>query len=177
MRDRGQVILGAVLVFFGLLALLGRILPIDIGAVCFPLGLIVIGLLILLRPQMVGPDTQFTLRPLADLNRRGPWDVRDEEIWVLVGDVDLDFTDVDLPEGETTIRLFGFVGDIDLRIPEGLAATVSCSAVVTDLDAPGHREDLIFAPARWSSPAYREDTPARLRVEIVMFVGDLDIRM
>jgi len=176
MRNRGQFILGIILVTIGLLALLGRILPIDLGDICFPAGLILLGALILLRPQMLGPGTRFRLRPLADLRRRGPWDVASEEVWMFVGDVDLDFTEVDLPSGESVIRLVGFVGDVDIRVPETLPVMVSSSAFVTDLNAPGHREALILAPARWSTPTYGEDVSHRLRIELVMFVADLDIR-
>lgn len=175
MRNRGQVILGVVLLGLGLLLLLDRLVGIRLGLFCWPVGLMALGVLILLRPSMVGPDTGFSLYPLAGVKRQGAWNLRDEEIWIGIGDVKLDLHDVTLPEGETTLRIFGFISDIDVSAPEDLPLALTTSAFVADAKAPGFRKDAFLSSAQWQSPTY-DDAPQRLRLEVTAFIVDVDVR-
>jgi lia operon protein LiaF len=175
-RNRGQIIVGLVLVGLGLFILLGRVLRVDLSAYCWPVGLILLGVFVLSRPYIVSPGTEFTFRPLADIRRRDRWPVQDEEIWVGVGDVTLDLTATEVPEGETTIRVFGLVGDVDLVVPQRLAAQVSCTAFVADVRAPGRKQDVFFSTWQWSTEDY-ELADRQVNLELVMFVTDLDVRV
>ena len=43
MRDKGQIIIGAVIVFVGLIFLIGNVLNVNVWAFCWPVGLILLG--------------------------------------------------------------------------------------------------------------------------------------
>ena len=57
MRNQGMALIGALLMIAGIFLLLGNLFDFNLWAVCFPLGLILLGLFVLFRPRMVGPDT------------------------------------------------------------------------------------------------------------------------
>jgi hypothetical protein len=176
MENRSQVIIGAILVALGLMLLVGRLIDVDLSQFCWPVGLIVLGALVLLRPRMLPPDTEYTVRPFGDIRRRDGWRVRDEEIWMLFGDVHLDFRNADLRAGDTVIRIYGLIGDVDLLTPQDVAVQVSAGAFVTDMDAPGKHEDGFLASMVWRNAAYDEErTERRLRIEVSMFIADLDV--
>jgi len=174
MKNRGRIIPGAILTIVGVLLLLGRLLNVDLGAFCVPVGLIAIGALILARPYVVSPDTDLTFRPFADIRRRGDWRVRDEEIWIFVGDVDLDLTTTEIPSGNARIRLYGFVSDVDVTVPEGMAVGVTSNAFITDAKTPEGKQDHIASTARWTSEEY-DTAENRLDIDLVMFIADLSI--
>ena len=62
--------------------------------------LIFIGLWLVLRPRMSGPDTAVTQKLIGNIQRSGAWAVTNEEFNLLVGDVDLDFRNAQIPLGE-----------------------------------------------------------------------------
>jgi len=175
MRDKGQIIIGAVIVFVGLIFLIGNVLNINVWAFCWPMGLILLGVWLLLRPRLVGPDTAVRQKLLGDIHRDGPWQVTDEEFWIGVGEVDLDMTHADIPVGETKIRVFGFVGDVDVFVPEGVGIVVSSTAFVTDARVLGQKRDGILFPFHHASDDY-ETAEHKIRLEVTSFVVDIKIK-
>lgn len=177
MKNRSQILLGGFIALLGVWLLLGQVFRIDLGRFCWPVGLMVLGAAILLRPRMLPPGTEHTVLPFGDLRRKGPWNVGAEEIWMFAGDVRLDLTQANIPEGETTIRVISFVSDLDVDVPQGVAVRVSGSAVVGDVRVPGRKEDVFLTTATWASDAYDDETSRRrLNVEVTAFVVDLDVR-
>ena len=175
MHNKWQVYIGSVIVVIGLMFLIGAIFDVDVGAFCWPVGLIALGVWLLLRPRLVGPDTAVRLILLGDVRRYGDWQVSDEEIWIGVGDVRLDLSGADIPPGETTIRVFGFVGDVRLVVPEDVGLSVSSMAAVTDARIFGQKREGIFFPVHFTSEDY-ETAERKIRLETVRFVVDLRIR-
>lgn len=72
MRNQGMVFLAVFIILSGVFLLIGNILNINLWAFCFPIGLIVLGLFLILRPRMVGPDTRSEVILIGDLDRSGP---------------------------------------------------------------------------------------------------------
>ena len=176
MENRSQITIGAILVVIGALLLIGRLIDVDLSQFCWPIGLILVGALVLLRPRMLPADTEYTVRPFGDLRRRQGWQVRNEEIWMLIGDARLDLRDADIPSGETTIRIFGLIGDVDLLVPQDVGVKVSVGAFITDMDAPGQKEDVFLASTAWTNAAYQEErSDRRVLVSVGMFIADLDV--
>jgi len=155
--------------------LIGAVFDIDVGAFCLPLGLIASGVLLLLRPQLVGPDTEFRLKLLGDVHRYGAWEVADEEIWIGVGDVRLDMTSADIPVGETRFRVFGFVGDVKVLVPEGVGVAVSSMSFVMDARVLGQRRDGFLTPLHFASDNY-ETAERKVQLETNFFVGNLRVK-
>lgn len=174
MRNQGQMIFGGLLIFFGLLFLFGTLFRINVWAFCWPVGLILLGGWILLRPQL-SPGTPVRVTPLGEIQRDGAWHVANEEHWVFVGDVDLDLTRADIPAGETTLRLFGIVCDVSLTVPQGVGFAVSSTAFVTDSKILGHQEENFIMPYTFTSDDYAT-AERKVRLETVFFVTSVKVK-
>ena len=175
MRKQSQVLLGLALVLVGLTFLVGVLFRVNVWAFCWPVGLIALGSWLLLRPTLAGQGTKVRVHPLADVRRKGVWDVGDEEIWIFVGDVRLDFSEALLAPGESTIKVFGLVGDVTLIVPEGMPLSVSSYAILTDGKAYGERLDRFVTPYRIESEGYGEAS-ARVLVEGYFVVNELKVK-
>lgn len=174
MRTRGQLILGGFLLFLGLMSLLSVIFDVDFGAFCWPIGLILVGVWLLLRPRYTRSEGSVFIRPIGDLHRRGTWQVTDQEIWIIIGDTDLDFTEAIIPIGETTLRVYGFVGSVDVRAPSSVGLSVSSTSFVTDSKLWGEKRDYFLTPFTRTSEGY-ESADRKIHVEIMYFVADLRV--
>lgn len=175
MYNKQQMFIGVVIVLIGVMFLIGNIFDIDVGSLCCPVALIAAGILLLMRPHLLDPDTPGQLRLLGDIRRRGAWQVADEELWVGIGDVRLDMTNAEIPVGETRIRVFSFVGTLRVSVPQGVGISVSSTAFVTDARVLGHRQDYIATPFEMSSDGY-ETAERKVRLEMLAFVGNLRVR-
>lgn len=174
MRNRGQLILGGFLLFLGLVSLLSVIFNVDLGAFCWPIGLILVGVWLLVRPRYTRTESNTFIRPIGDLHRRGTWQVADQEIWIIIGDTDLDFTEAIIPTGETTLRIYGFVGSVDVRAPGSVGVSVSSTSFVTDSKLWGEKRDYFLSPFTRTSEAY-QSAERKINIEIMYFVVDLRV--
>jgi len=89
MSNRSTIIIGSLIILVGFISLINALFHINLWDYFWPVVLICLGTLLLLRPQMVMPGTQVRFIPLGDIQRSGPWQVTPEEIWTFVGDIDL----------------------------------------------------------------------------------------
>ena len=109
MSKKTQMVIGGLILLYGLLLLIAEIFHINIGNLCWPIVLILFGLALILLPRLYTSRPGFQLHIFPGIRRRGAWALQPEEILMFVGDVDLDLTQAIIPAGETTIRLYGFV--------------------------------------------------------------------
>ena len=174
MQNRGQLILGGVLILFGVLFLISNFFNIDFGAICFPTLIILIGVWIIVRPRMVSEDTDLRMWIFGDHYRRGEWLAKDQEVWSFIGDVNLDFTEAKLEKPETTLKIYTFVADIDLTVPEDLGLSISWFGFVTDGRIHGKRLGGFVSPVHYTSEGY-ESASKKVNVELFSFVGDLKV--
>ena len=175
MRNRGQLVFGAVLVALGLLSLLSTVFQIDFGALCWPVLLIGVGVWLVLRPRLINPESGTDVLLIGDRRRRGAWTVRDEELWLGVGNIELDMTQATIPPGETTLRIYSFVGDVDIFVPRVVGVIVQVNGFVIDSDLLGRDYDSFLTPVSVSSENYAA-AECRLRVEMTSFVADLKVK-
>lgn len=175
MVNRGQLVIGGALVLLGVLFLIGSIFQIDVGAFCWPVGLIVLGVWLVARPRMVGPDSGVEMQLLGDVRRKGVWQARNEEIWLGVADVELDYTAATLPPGETKVSIYGFVGDVDLYVPRSVGVSVRVFGAINDSELLGRKQETFFTPAEAVSTNYTT-AESRIRVEMYSFVADIKVR-
>jgi lia operon protein LiaF len=92
-----------------------------------------------------------------------------------IADVDFSPAEADIPFGETRLRLFGFVGDIDLRIPGGVGLSIASLAFLTEAKILGEQTSNFVTPFEYISPGYAE-AERRIRLETTFFVADLKVR-
>jgi predicted membrane protein len=172
MVDRKLFILGMAILGVGVLALIGSLLHIDVWRVLWPLLLIGLGVYVLLRPKLDDPALPSEFTFLGEIRRKGFWTVEPQEITTFVGDVSLDLTSATVPEGETTIKVSGFVTQVRLTAPEAIGIAVRINAFVADLDLFGLRQDRIGVSLEERSPNYGE-AERRVRLEVAAFVANV----
>jgi len=174
MQNRNQALSGAFLVLLGLGFLVANVLKISFWAICFPASLILIGVLLLLRPKLFGASVSSNWYLFGDVKRSGNWVVTDEEFWLLFGDTKLDFTQAQLPVGETTIRINGFIGDVDVVVPPDVGVAVSASGFIVDVRTPTDKIDRFLSLAGTTSPNYAT-AERKLHLNTIFFIGDIDV--
>jgi lia operon protein LiaF len=175
MRNQGQLFLGSVIIAIGVLFLIGNLTDIDIGAYCWPSAFILLGLWLLLRPRMIDPDVVLTQKLFGPIRRTGAWQVTDEEYWTFVADYEIDLTEAQIPEGETRLRAYGFVGDFDLKVPDDVGVSVSSTAFVSEIKASGHKEEKFLTPLRLQTDNY-QTAQRKVVLELTFFVSDVKVR-
>lgn len=175
MQNRGQLYIGGLLILFGVVFLFGTVLNINIWDFFWPLLLVLLGVWMLLRPRMVGADTAIQYRLLIDGNRHGAWQVRNEELWQFIGDLNLDMSAANIPNGKTKIRFVGFVNDVDLIIPHDVGVSVSSTAFVTDSNILGKNQDTVMFPFHMTSSNY-QTAERKIDIEMTSFVSAIKVR-
>ncbi|MFO7663223.1 MAG: LiaF-related protein [Chloroflexota bacterium] len=176
MRNREMILIAIFIILAGVLLLIGNLFNISIWAYCFPIGLILLGLLVLLRPRMTDPGTQSHVVLIGNLDRSGLWTMTDEEYFSFIIDADYDLTKADIPLGETTLRGFSFISDISIFAPEDLGVAIVASSFVTEFKLDGAKGETYFlAPFHWQSDNYKL-ADRRVRIELTQFIGDIKLR-
>jgi lia operon protein LiaF len=174
MLRRSQVRIGAAITVFGLLLLISNLLQVNLWDYLWPLILIGLGAWLIFRPQRRQREVPTRFLLLGDVRRRGDWSVREEDIWVIIGDTNLDFTQARLPEGETTLKVQGFVGGVRVTVPEGFGLRIRSTAFVTDAHVMGSHQDYFLVPYDYVSGGY-ETAVRRVNLELLHFVTDLRV--
>jgi lia operon protein LiaF len=166
---------GVAIIVIGVLFLISALTGFNVWSLICPTALILIGVALILRTRRVDPETDFSVKVLGDIHRRDGEMLKNQEIWVGIADVDFFPAAADIPTGETRLRLLGFVGDIDLRIPEGVGLSIASLAFVTEARILGDKTSNVVTPFEYISPGYA-DSEKRIRLETTFFVADLKVR-
>jgi predicted membrane protein len=174
MRDKGQLWLGGVLIFLGVLIMLDNLFGIRFGSLFWPLVFILVGVLIIVRPRMVGPDTEVGVRLFGDVRNMGEWDVRDAEYWCFIGDVKLDMREANIPDGVTNLKMYGFITDLKMRVPQDLAVNIGNVGFITESRLFGERVGGFLTPINWKSDNY-DSAKQKLNIEMVNFIGGVTL--
>jgi predicted membrane protein len=175
MRNQGQFYLGVTIVVAGILLLLANLFNINLGILCWPTAFILLGVFLILRPQMVEPGTEMTQRFLGEEERSGFWQVVDEEFWYFIGDLELDMTKADIPDGVTNLRAIGFIGDIDILVPADVGVQLSSTAFVSEVNMPEGKEESVFTSVTVQTNNYKL-AAQKINLKTTFFVGDVKIR-
>jgi lia operon protein LiaF len=169
------VAVGIAVILVGLLFLISALTGFNVWGLICPAALILIGVALIVRARRVDPVTDFSVKAIGDIRRRDGEMLRNQEIWVGIADVDFFPAEADIPTGEVELRLLGFVGDIDLRIPEGVGLSVISIAFVTDAKIFGDKTNTIVTPLEYTSPGYAE-ADRKIKLKTTFFVADIKIR-
>ncbi len=173
MTKRGQLILGSALFLLGVFAFIGAIFNVNWGLFCWPVFLVLLGVWLLFRPQFERSGTH--ILPISDVRRSGVWQVTNDAYWVGVGDLNLDFSQAEIPLGETVIQVNGFVGGLKVIMPPGLGLALNASGFLVDATIFGKKTSQFFTPVEVRTPGY-QTSERRVRLESVFFVNDLKVR-
>jgi Cell wall-active antibiotics response 4TMS YvqF len=177
MQNRNQMLVGSFFILCGGAWFVASLLHISFWAICFPLGLILLGVLFLVaRPPLFGPSSEGGTHFVGDIVRGGEWSVKNEEFYLFVGDVRLDMSRAQFPVGETTIYLNAFVADIDVSVPSDIAVSLSMTSFVADAEFNGQRVERFLSGVQMSTPDYAT-AERKLRLVTTCFVGDVNVKM
>lgn len=177
MQNRNQMLAGSFFVLLGVAWFAASLLRISFWAVCFPMGLIMLGVLFLVaRPPLFGPTSEGGVHFVGDIVRSGEWSVKNEEFWLFVGNVRLDMTRALFPAGETILYFNAFVADIDVSVPSDVAVSLSLTSFVADAELGGQRVERFLAGVQMSTPDYAT-AERKLRLVTTCFVGDVNVKM
>jgi predicted membrane protein len=174
LRNRSQALIGGFVVVLGIGLLLANLLQVSLWTFCFPLGLIAIGVLLLVRPKVFDTSQASSWYLFGDVKRGSGWAPTDEEFWLFFGDTKLDLTQAQLPPGETKIRINGLIGDVDVIAPIDVGVAVSASGVFVDLRTPTDKADKFLSPAESVSPNYAT-AERKLHLSTTFVIGDIDV--
>lgn len=174
MEKKGQLIFAWVLIGFGLILIAGNFLTIDIGDIFWPLVIIVIGLILILRPQAITPVEARVLFA-GDVDVDETWDENKREIRMFAGDINIDLTRMELPPGDTNFRVSFFAGDIDLRVPKDVGISISSAAFVTNTKINGEKMEYIFSGMDYRSEGYKE-AKKKFNLRTRSFALDIKLR-
>lgn len=166
-------IFAIVLIIFGSLLLVGQITGINIDAIFWPLILILVGLILIFRPQaikMEGVRYAFA----GDWEVDGRWDLNTGEVRAFAGDLTVDLRDIDLPEGETVLNFKGFAGDIRVYLPQEVGLSVKTNTFVTDARIEGDKTDYVFTGMDYETEGYKAASK-KFRLEATAFAMEIDV--
>ncbi len=172
---RWQIIFGIGLILLGLFALIEVLTGINLWGLVFPLILIGIGIWLIIRPKLVERDVQVEMPILGDVRKKGAWQVGHHEIWLLVGSTRLDFTKADFPEGKGRIKLFGFVNDLKVILPEDVGLRFSSSAFLSELKGLDRKQEQFLSILEYESPDYLH-VEKHVSIESLGFVTEIQIQ-
>jgi predicted membrane protein len=174
MGKRRLVVVGSLLTLYGIMLLVGQIFHIDIGSLCFPTFLILLGLYIIFGRRIFPGRPAMRLRLFPELRRSGDWQVTAEEIMMFVGDIRLDFSQAQIPSGETIWRTYGFVGSIRLIFPDEVGWRVTSTAFLTDAKSGNEKQEQFVSTYEQKSSNY-DRAERKIHLDFYFFVNDLKI--
>ncbi len=175
MRGQGRIVGGILIIFLGVMILASQLLRVEFCPLFFAALLIIFGVALLLRPRMLSADTSLRARLLGPIRHRGDWQVQEQEIWLFVGDVRLDFSEAQIPEGETAIRVFAFVADLRAIVPEDVGVAVTSNAIISDIRIHDRKRDSIVVPAHVTTENY-ETAARRIHLEATGFIANVRVK-
>jgi len=172
---RWQIIVGVLLIFLGIMALIEAVFKINLWRFFFPLLLIGLGVLLLLRPRMAGSDVKVEMPILGDSRRAGAWEVKNQEFWWLVGSNYLDFTDAIFPSETQRIKIFGFVDDVKIVVPDDVGLRVNSSAFVSEYKTPQGKKEQFLNTLEYETPGF-DTMEKRVEILTISFVAEIRIK-
>lgn len=176
MRNRGMILLAILIIGLGVVLLIGNLFKLNFFAYCFPLGLIMLGMFVLFRPRTVEPGTHSRTVLLGDFEKTGPGTLTAEEYWGFIVDAKYDLTKLDIPSGETVIKGFSFIGEVEIFAPADIGVEINGSSLITEFKQAGEEEQsYILSPLNWKSDGYKM-MERRVRFDLTQFIGDIKLR-
>lgn len=172
---RWQIVIGIILIVLGLISLLDNLFSVNLGRFIGPFLLIGLGLLVIFRHQMIGPGVEVRMSIIGDIQKSGNWEAKKHEIWWFVGTTKLDFSGASFPEGEAKIKIFGFVNDVKILLPEDVGLRIESSAFFSDYRGIERRTEDHFGFLTDQTSNY-PSMEKRAIIQITSFVADIHVK-
>lgn len=172
---RWQIFLGLLLIVLGLFSLIDLFFQINLWRYIGPLLLVALGVWLILRPQLTGADVKVQMPIIGDVRKAGPWEATKHEIWILVGSNRLDFTEASFPNGEAVIKIFSFVADVKVILPEDVGLSLESNSFASELKGFTEKEERTLNSLEFETPGY-EAASKRVKLQIFGFVSEIRLK-
>jgi len=171
---RSEIITGSIVLGVGILLFFGAVFNINIWGLICPAGLIALGIWLIYRTRQDPREGDLKIKFVGDIRRGGNWQPQSEEIWGFVLDSRLDFTEAELPEGETVIRVGAFVNDFKATVPADVGVAVYSMAFMTESRIQEEKQDTFFIPFSWESSNFATASK-KILLKPICFVSEVKI--
>jgi lia operon protein LiaF len=141
------------------------------------LGLILLGLFYMKSRKFPQQQMARQKQKLVESMKceRAPWVLQSMGLWHLAGEIVLDFS-LALPEQEeTTIVLYGLIGDVDLFIPSEYGILLDVFVGAGRIRLNEEIDSGVLNKVQWQSPGYHQSRQ-KLRLVMVYLIGDIDMK-
>jgi len=172
---KSEILIGSIVLGIGALLLIGALFNIDIWGLICPAGLIGLGAWLIYRTQKDPGGADVKIRFVGDIRHRGVWQAENEETWGFVLDTVLDFSEADLPDGETTFRYGAFVNDVKITVPPEIGIAIQSMAFMTEARINGPGEQTFFVPFEWQSDNFATASK-KVVIKPMSFVSEVKIQ-
>jgi hypothetical protein len=172
---RTQMLFGGMAALLLIIVVLGVIAGASAWKMLCPAALIALGGAVIARHVIAPQEGPWDFKLIGDVRLAGPSLAESREIWVGIGDIRLDLSETDLPDGEIVYQLIGLIGDVEMRVPGGVGLIVDSSGLITDAKIFEEKHGGIFAPIHYVTPDY-ESAASRVRLDAAHLIGDLKVK-
>lgn len=176
-RNSGLIFVGIALIGVGVMSLVSTFVHVNWFSLFCPSMLILFGIWMLIKPRQVGFVGDTNVSFIGEVDRSGPWKASGESFLTFIGDIDLDLTQAELPVGETSYSITGFVTDTDVLIPAGVGVRVTAMGFISEVKVSGQKkEESFIAPLTWESENYAS-AERKVRLDATGFVNEIKVRL
>lgn len=173
MDKKEQRTLAWVLIGIGAVYFVANLTNFNMSRIFWPLVLVIVGGILVFRPQIFRINSGVILAFVRELNLDGDWTVENKEYMNFVGDFDLDMREASIPVGETEIRMSGFVNEVKIWVPDNVGIRVDTNAFVTESKPFDDEEQtFILSGMHYHTDGY-EQAEKKIRLEINCFVAEV----
>jgi len=167
--------LGAGLLVLGLFVLFVEVSGENLILVFMPFLMIGCGLLLLISPTLVPSNASHAVQFIGEYRQHYCHAIDDKSIFMGIGDVELDFSHIALPSGDTNLKIICLAGGIHLKFRSDFAYHIRSRAFVSEVTENGQEQDFVVSTFKKSSRDF-EISGQRLNIEILSFVSDINIQ-
>jgi lia operon protein LiaF len=171
---RSEIIYGSIILGVGVLLLIGAIFNLNIWGILCPSGLIALGVWLIYRTRKDPREGDLDIKFVGDVRREGAWEAMSNETWGFVLDSRLDFSEADLPTGQTVFRVVAFVNDFKVIIPDNVGIAVNSMAFMTESKIQGEKQETFFIPYSWESENF-DTASQKILLKPTCFVSEIKV--
>ena len=178
--SKGEAVSGIILLVLGILFIGNNmgLFQVDLSffwQVFWPIILIIFGINLVRKRSVKGSKSNIAFMGGTELGKKSPLDLKSESYWAVMGGIDLDLRNANIPEGETILDLTAVMGGIEIIIPEDLPVVCEGMAVLGGVEFMGEGTGGIVAGKNMS---YRmtNETKTFLVIQARAFMGGIEVK-
>lgn len=92
-----------------------------------------------------------------------------------IGDVKIDLSKALIEQGETTLKICAWIGDVQIYVPYDLDVSVNGQVMLGDMDILGYQQSGLSRNIKQESVHY-QTASKRVNINISLGIGDVDVR-